>query len=577
MAPVAGGTAVLIAGVVLVAWARGPEPAHDWVPSLTAMKVNSALCVLGAGLSLLANRSSRRGLALAALVPLVLGGLTLVEWLGDVSLGIDELVMDDPRQATAPGRPSPQLAAAVVIFAVARLASASHRERVGRFGGAVTALFAIAVVGLETGYLYGAPEVTSASSGATMTLPSAAAALVLLVGLLALNAHRRPLTYLWHRGLTGTLTRSVLPAVILVPPALGMVQIAGEERGWYGLHFGVAVFTASMMVALAVVVTVTARSVQAAEAEVDAATAQLQSYLDAAPDAMVMVDRLGVIRYANPQVLDLVGYRPEEVVGRPLDDVLTAESQREHARLRTSFTERGTHGRSRSGVDLAVQHRDGRTIAVEVTLGPVKTSQGRWVAAAIRDVTERRDAERALRDAEQRARFLADHDPLTGLWNRRRFERELATAVESSLGSGALLIIDIDHFKAVNDTLGHHAGDELLKAVARRLTECAGPHGSVSRIGGDEFAVLLPRSDRLEVDRIARQVVGAVRACAGVPPLDAVVDPVGASVGAACFDDLAATERTRRGVLIRADEALYEAKRAGRGRHSVAALRPAAG
>ena len=109
----------------------------------------------------------------------------------------------------------------------------------------------------------------------------------------------------------------------------------------------------------------------------------------------------------------------------------------------------------------------------------------------IQDITERRRFERELR-------HLADHDPLTGLLNRRRFEQELDRQVAEVARygpRGALLVLDLDHFKYVNDALGHHAGDELILSVAAILRDRLRDSDTLARLGGDEFAVLLPHAD----------------------------------------------------------------------------------
>ena len=178
---------------------------------------------------------------------------------------------------------------------------------------------------------------------------------------------------------------------------------------------------------------------------------------------------------------------------------------------------------------------------------------------------DRARAEKALRDAEQRARQLAERDPLTGIWNRRWFEVELRSVLGhlADDAGGALLVVDVDHFKLINDTAGHQAGDRVLIAVARALVDAVPDPGSVSRIGGDEFAVVVPRGDRASIERMAAAVVGAVRDAS----VHAGTALVTASVGVALFADLPADDRTGQTVLVRADEALYAAKRAGRDRH----------
>ncbi|HWI42245.1 MAG TPA: GGDEF domain-containing protein [Nocardioides sp.] len=445
----AGTVTALLAATMLVGWWRDFASLIDVLPSLPRMKANTAFAALAAGLSLLGRPTGRAWWQRTlSLVVLAVGTATLVEWVLGRSLGIDELLVEDVFTHHHPGRTSPQLASAMVLFALARLTNGSPRRVTSLVGGTLTTLFAAMALLLELGYLFRAPELTATDEAAGMAMASAAAILMLTVGLLATTAERRPLSYLWHHGLTGTLSRRLLPAVILLPPGLGLARLLGQERDWYGASFGAAAFTGSMIVVLAAVVAVTARTMAVAEAEADLAT-------------------------------------------------------------------------------------------------------------------------RALRDAEQRARYLADHDPLTEVWNRRRFELELdaalGTAAQEARPGGAVMIVDVDHFKVVNDTLGHSAGDELLVAVARDLDGCVGTRGSVSRIGGDEFAVLLPEAGPEEVEQVAREVVATV-ACSGSERLRSTGLVVSASVGVALFDE-PGKPGARRSLLTRADEAMYDAKRTGRGRY----------
>ena len=179
----------------------------------------------------------------------------------------------------------------------------------------------------------------------------------------------------------------------------------------------------------------------------------------------------------------------------------------------------------------------------------------------IQDVTERRRFERELRQ-------LADHDPLTGLLNRRRFEQELDRHVAEVARygpRGALLVLDLDHFKYVNDALGHHAGDELILSVAGLLSRRLRETDTMARLGGDEFAVLLPHADIAEARQVAEALVFTVREEASVITGDRP-RRVTTSVGIAPFTGAGLTGEQ---LLIEADLAMYEAKEAGRDRYAV--------
>ncbi len=176
-----------------------------------------------------------------------------------------------------------------------------------------------------------------------------------------------------------------------------------------------------------------------------------------------------------------------------------------------------------------------------------------------RAARDRRDLH-ALRETTSRLRHLADHDGLTGLLNRRRFEQELARHLAHGRRygpEGALLVLDLDRFKPVNDTYGHAAGDRLLARVACVLRERLRATDVVARLGGDEFAVLLPCADRAGAEAVARSVVETVRSEA----LAAGSEPVTVSTGLVLFADGAALDAE--GALDAADLAMYDAKTAG--------------
>jgi diguanylate cyclase (GGDEF)-like protein len=173
----------------------------------------------------------------------------------------------------------------------------------------------------------------------------------------------------------------------------------------------------------------------------------------------------------------------------------------------------------------------------------------------IDDVTERRRG-------EAKVLHLAQHDPLTGLANRRHFHDRLKPVLSSQSSAGtapALLYVDLDGFKQVNDRLGHAAGDEVLITVANRLQQAIRNGELAARLGGDEFAILIPESNPIAINAIARRIIRVV----GMPYPLAIGETVtiGASVGVALASENEAVDD----FIGRADNALYEAKQAGKG------------
>jgi diguanylate cyclase (GGDEF)-like protein len=171
---------------------------------------------------------------------------------------------------------------------------------------------------------------------------------------------------------------------------------------------------------------------------------------------------------------------------------------------------------------------------------------------------------RTLRAATTQLQHLADHDALTGLPNRRRFEQELERHIAHTRrygAEGAVLILDLDCFKPVNDTFGHAAGDRLLARVAYVLRARLRATDVIARLGGDEFAVLLPRVDRAGAAAVASSLIDTVRADALTADSRGVTVSVGVVAFAAC--PAAATLTDTESVLALADLAMYDAKAAG--------------
>ena len=213
------------------------------------------------------------------------------------------------------------------------------------------------------------------------------------------------------------------------------------------------------------------------------------------------------------------------------------------------------------GLELWGQRRDGTEFPVDVTVSPLQTDDGTVLTAIIRDITERKRFETQLQ-------HLADHDALTDLFNRRRFDQELAEIVRYAArygGGGALFLLDLDRFKYVNDTRGHKAGDEVIRAVGRALRENVRKTDVVARLGGDEFAVLLRDADREAAERIAEGMLETIRERR--LPLEGQQLSITTSIGIVLFGD---EEPSVEDLMVNADLAMYAAKEAGGNRFHVA-------
>jgi diguanylate cyclase (GGDEF)-like protein/PAS domain S-box-containing protein len=276
-------------------------------------------------------------------------------------------------------------------------------------------------------------------------------------------------------------------------------------------------------------------------------------------DAIYTKSADGTITSWNRGAERLYGYSAQEVIGTSMDLIVPpAEREAQLEMLATVIA-----GQPLVEREATRLRKDGTTIEVSLSLSPVHDADGRIVAASViaHDVTERKRY-------EERLQYLADHDPLTDLLNRRRFEEALQLELERAnrYGTcGAVVIVDVDGLKRVNDTRGHAAGDAMIVLVARTLHQGSRASDIVARLGGDEFGVLLPAGTADQAAAATCHLLQQLRA----RPLVIAGRPlrVSASAGVAPFDG---EQRDLAAVMAAADLALYEAKRAGRDTVAVA-------
>ncbi|HYF28730.1 MAG TPA: PAS domain S-box protein [Baekduia sp.] len=285
-----------------------------------------------------------------------------------------------------------------------------------------------------------------------------------------------------------------------------------------------------------------------AEHALAAAESRSRALFESAPIGMFLTDLQGRYLDVNPAGARLLGMRREELVGRSIDDVTHPDDRpvgiEELARLRRGELEAFR-------VEKRYVHRDGHVVWAQVDVTALHDDpDGAVTLAQVQDISERRRHEDQLR-------HLAEHDPLTGLRNRRglmeEIERRAATAARYG-SAGALLVLDLDGFKQVNDTFGHQAGDALVVAVADALRRRVRRTDVVGRLGGDEFAVVVPHGGMEEARRLGEGLLAVVQARTAGSGVR-----VSASIGAATFDQ----GRSGGEVLAVADLAMYRAKAAG--------------
>ncbi|WP_116452171.1 sensor domain-containing diguanylate cyclase [Blastococcus litoris] len=345
-----------------------------------------------------------------------------------------------------------------------------------------------------------------------------------------------------------------LGAALLISPALLILWTIGQGGTGYLLGAGSALLTGMALWRL----TALNRDRERTRAALVSSEARLQLLLENAADVITIVDASGSIAYISPAVQSLLGRPPAYYLGRNAIDLA---DPRDQPRLRAAVAEAGSASDIESGVvdtDIRVQHASGGTRWVEMRISGRVDAVGieGWVVN-FREVTDRKLFEDELRRQAQT-------DPLTGLLNRAAFSDRLATATAAidAAAPPAVLFVDVDDFKAVNDSLGHAAGDELLLAVAARLTADVRADDVVARLGGDEFAVLLSDADGERLRDVADRLLASLRAPMAIAGTTVSVT---ASIGGA----LGARGDTAERLLHAADTAMYRAKRSGKDSRSL--------
>ncbi len=278
---------------------------------------------------------------------------------------------------------------------------------------------------------------------------------------------------------------------------------------------------------------------------------------DEAPYPAVVLSRDSVVLVANPAFGLLVGCDMETLTGSALARFVPEPSWRNWTELLDEVWAGAT---GRAELDQLVLDPDGEPLDVsaKAILLYGADEQPEFILVNLVDVTVRRRY-------EQQLAHLAEHDPLTGLANRRRFDADLTAhlALCRRQGlSGAVVMLDLDHFKEINDTLGHGAGDELIVATAHALRRRMRETDTIARLGGDEFALLLPDVDRDGASIVGEQILQAIRRDVEVPA-SATRREVTCSVGIVMIENI---DLTGGELLSLADLTMYDAKEAGRDR-----------
>jgi diguanylate cyclase (GGDEF)-like protein/PAS domain S-box-containing protein len=304
---------------------------------------------------------------------------------------------------------------------------------------------------------------------------------------------------------------------------------------------------------------------------------RFRTMLESVVDGVILIDEHGAILLCNNVIEDLFGYKPSELVGRNISILMDPNDRMNHGDYVQNYIRTGKSKIIGAGREVIGMKRDMSTFPLELGVSKFSLNGRCYFVGTMRDVTQRKENEKEikqrnakleerisrrnnqLKSINRRLEQLALHDHLTGLPNRTLFQKKLRSGIQSAdltEQSLILIIIDLDNFKDINDTLGHHVGDMLLKSVSQRITRQLRTSDTVARLGGDEFAIILMRTDPAGAKTVAENILLSLE-----PPFEIeghMLISVKASIGIAVYRDHGDNEAL---LMKHADVAMYEAKR----------------
>ena len=420
----------------------------DWA----SMKMNTALGVLLAGAALTLRclpRSARWRQWLGrccALVVAVIGLTTLTQYVFGWDLRIDGLLL--PASAAIELAPAAFRMSAISAVNLSFLGlSMLLLDRVAAVGQVLALLCGfLALLGLE-GYMYGGAALSEMPGYGSIGIHTAVAFLLLAAGILAARPDQGLVKVTGSATGAGSMARRLLPAAIFLPLILGWLRLQGERAGLYGTELGLVLFAVSNVLLLVALVIWSARIVYRSESSLRKSLVAFQSLFEAAPDAMLVVDRLGLVVRANENAQALFGYPLNELLGHPVEMLIPERFRDRHPQLRRGYFDRPSRRGMGTGLDLRARRKDGVEIPVDISLGPIEDSDSLLAVATIRDITDRKRASDLIAQyassLEQRNEELqefaavASHDLQEPLRKISAFGERLKTQAGESLDAEA--------------------------------------------------------------------------------------------------------------------------------------------
>lgn len=477
---------VLTMGImVIIGWIFNIDLFKSLVPGHASMKFNTAVSFALAGIGLVMIRRRPVISQVTAVLIILLGSLTLIEYLFGFNLGIDQAVIRDITavQTAFPGRMSPIAASNLILLGTAFLLML--RTQRSTFASILVLMATFISMLALIGYIYNVVSLYRIGSSSSTALHTAATFVALCLSMLFAFPTKGFAAVISDSTVSGYMVRRLLPAAILAPIIVGWLRWQGEVMGLYDTSFGLALFTASNIVISTVLILLVAPRLHSMdmarrdavsdlrqlndqlESRVEGRTRELtivnqameayviqaknaeesfRAVLESAPDAMIILNTDGEIMLVNAQTMRVFGYQREELTGQKVEMLLPERfGSRYPAYVARFLTDRGANP-SNAALELQAVRKNGTQFPVEISLSPIETKDGILIASAVRDITERKRIENALRENEDKLQTIFQLLPVgASVLSPDRHVVQMNLALEKILGLSMADVYDGRH------------------------------------------------------------------------------------------------------------------------------------
>ncbi len=557
--------------IVLYGWATGTFTLTTFMAGTASMKANSAVGFLVLALGVLGIWLRKRQLTIGCgLGVMVLGTFTVIQYVLGWGSGVDELLFADPWTPVYPGR---MAVGTAVSFGLAGAILAVHdtypHRYINRYDALITAFLAIPLF-VFFSYVFAPDEVVKTPALGTMPLHSCLNFLFFFFAVSLLTT---------SKGAAGLLNRNTRNArnfrwlfliVLILPLCLGSVLNHGVQQGWIGTGVGIAIFClfstliiASALAHHTILLDHWFRQLLQERRRSNQLKNQIHELLEISADAIFLFDDSLNILHANSGAQRILGYTPDELRALTLVQLLPEQRRGDAQNLMQRYLQHDSESSSLNLPDrLQLQHKSGTEIPVAVTLSKKVQEDQILVIALVKSIEKLDDKIRSLEKK-------ASTDPLTNAENRSEFEdfcrRINLHALRKSDFTFCVMMLDIDNFKAINDTHGHKTGDVALADFSRVVQQTLRDGDRLFRTGGEEFVVVsvnVPPADAMAFGERVRLAVETHEIVAAEVRLHLTC-----SIGICVVDSSTADLGD---AVQRADQAMYQAKRKGKNRCEMA-------